>query len=62
MKKMINLFRRKKPMPLPETLGDCVLLQAMGYQVRFEDGRPTAVEYVGKKKSLIGCSRLSSKS
>ncbi len=59
----MELFRRsKQPMPLPVTVGDCILLYQMGYEVVVHDGRAVGVRRIDKKKSLTGCSQLSSKS
>ena len=40
---------RKKPMPMPVNLNDCVLLWQMGYRVEINDGRVVNVIKEGKK-------------
>ena len=42
---------RKRPMPIPETLNDCVLLWQMGYRVEINDGKVMAVVKESKKKN-----------
>lgn len=41
----MKLFE-KKPMPLPETLSDCLLLQQMGYETIIEDGKAAGVKKI----------------
>jgi len=41
---------RKRPMPIPETLNDCVLLHQMGYRVEINDGRVIAVAREKRKR------------
>lgn len=40
---------RKRKMPLPVTVNDCLLLWQMGYRVEINDGRVTAVVKEGKR-------------
>jgi len=42
---------RKKPIPMPVNLNDCLLLWQMGYRVEINDGRVTAVVKERKKKT-----------
>ena len=46
------MFHKNKPMPLPVTLNDCLLLWQMGYRVEVNDGRVTAVVKESKKERL----------
>ena len=41
---------RKKPMPMPVNLNDCVLLWQMGYRVEINDGRYITVAKEGKRR------------
>lgn len=41
---------RRKPMPPPVTLNDCVLLHQMGYRVEVNDGRFIAVAREKRKR------------
>lgn len=50
----------KKPVPIPVTLGDCLLLSQMGYEVEINDGRFVNVSKrkwgaIRKKKELQPC-------
>lgn len=45
------MFHKNKPMPMPVTVGDCLLLHQMGYRVEINDGRVTAVVKESKKKT-----------
>ena len=42
----------RKPIPLPTTVGDCFLLQQMGYSTPCGDGKPVAV---AKGRSVDRC-------
>jgi len=44
------MFKETK-MPMPVTLGDCVLLHQMGYKVEINDGKVVAVEKEDKKRT-----------
>ena len=41
---------RKRKMPLPVTVNDCLLLWQMGYRVEINDGRVTAVVKEGRRR------------
>jgi hypothetical protein len=41
---------KKKQMPLPVNLNDCMLLMQMGYVVQINDGKVTAVVKEGKRR------------
>lgn len=43
-------MKRRKQIPMPKTLNDCVLLYQMGYRVEVNDGRVTAVVKEGKRR------------
>lgn len=36
-------MRKRKPMPMPQTLNDLVLLGQMGYEIPFGDGVPISI-------------------
>ena len=42
-------MRRKMPMPV--TVGDCLLLHQMGYRVEINDGKVVAVAKENKKRT-----------
>lgn len=43
----------KKPMPLPVTLTDYILLDQMGYEVIFLDGKPVTVVPKGGQHQIV---------
>ncbi|HHV99984.1 MAG TPA: hypothetical protein GXX36_10530 [Clostridiaceae bacterium] len=43
----------RKPMPMPITLNDCLLLWQMGYRVEVNDGKVMAVVKERKKRENI---------
>ena len=53
-------MRRKMPMPMPVTVGDCLLLHQMGYRVVVHDGKVTAVAKENKKKNGISRNKTNS--
>ena len=46
-------MKRRKQIPMPKTLNDCVLLYQMGYRVEVNDGKVMAVVKESKKKNGI---------
>lgn len=44
---------RKKPIPMPVNLNDCVLLWQMGYRVEVNDGKVSAIVKEGKRRGNI---------
>ena len=44
------MFRRRKPIPIPVTVNDCLLLWQMGYRVEINDGQVKAVRKERKKR------------
>lgn len=45
------MFHKNKPMPMPVTVGDCLLLHQMGYRVVVHDGKVVAVVKENKKRT-----------
>lgn len=45
------MFHKNKPMPMPVTVGDCLLLHQMGYRVEINDGKVVAVVKENKKRT-----------
>ncbi len=41
---------KRKPIPIPVTVNDCLLLWQMGYRVEINDGKVSAVVKEGKKR------------
>ena len=44
---------KKKYPPIPETLGDLVLLGQMGYEIPYADGRPMYMDKPSKLKRAL---------
>jgi len=43
--------KKKKPILMPETLNDCILIYQMGYAVKVHDGKVVAVVKENKKNN-----------
>jgi len=46
-------MRRRKQIPMPKTLNDCILLYQMGYRVEVNDGKYITISKEGKRRENI---------